>query len=224
VKLSKETIKVLQNFATISPGIIIAPGSKLKIVAKDKILAMATIAETFEEQVSIYDLPQFLNIISMFEDPILEFNGRMVIIRQDSTRVTYTYADPAGISKMPDEIRLPPQVETFVITAETLKSLKRACGIMGLPNILIKGDSTNISLIGTDADKSSTNTFNVNVGETLRTFQAGFDVGQFKQLDYDYQVVVTTGLTHFSAIVDPAELVTSVDYWLPHYPNISKFN
>ena len=57
MKLSDHTIEVLKNFATINQNLVIKEGSTLSTMSAMKnIVARATVAETFEKDVAIYDL------------------------------------------------------------------------------------------------------------------------------------------------------------------------
>ena len=51
MKLSKHTIEVLKNFATINPNIVVNSGQQLKTIAEAKnILASAEITEDFPQE------------------------------------------------------------------------------------------------------------------------------------------------------------------------------
>ena len=66
MKLSKETITILKNFATINSGIYFKQGSTISTVSPQKnILADAEISENIPKSFGIYDLNNFLSAISI---------------------------------------------------------------------------------------------------------------------------------------------------------------
>ena len=110
MKLSNETLTVLKNFAGINQSILVRKGNKLRTMSVMKtVLAEAVVNEEFEKEFAIYDLNQFLNGVSLHEDPELDFqNDAYVVIREGKRRVKYFFADPQVIVSPPEkEISLP---------------------------------------------------------------------------------------------------------------------
>ena len=71
--ITKSTIEVLKNFCTINKSLVINPGNKLSTLSINKnILAYADVEETFDSQMSIYDLGVFLGGLSLFEQPTID--------------------------------------------------------------------------------------------------------------------------------------------------------
>ena len=76
MKLSDKTLSLLKNFSTINQSILFKKGSKLRTVSVMKnILAEASIEEEFPRDFGIYDLNQYLNGLSLHNDPELNFEG-----------------------------------------------------------------------------------------------------------------------------------------------------
>ena len=85
MKLSEHTIEVLKNFATINQNLVIKEGSTLTTMSAMKnIVAKADVEESFDKEVAIYDLNEFLASISLFTSPILEFNDGFVTIKEEN--------------------------------------------------------------------------------------------------------------------------------------------
>mgnify|MGYP006260597973 CR=1 FL=1 len=116
MKLSDSTLTVLKNFAGINNSILVKQGSKLRTISVAKnILAEADISEDFPKDVAIYDLNQFLNGLSLHQDPNLDFTEESYLtIREGKRRVKYFYADPQVIISPPEkEISLPTEDVCF---------------------------------------------------------------------------------------------------------------
>jgi len=76
MNLSSDTISVLKNFSDINQNILIKSGNKVQTISTMKnILAEAEISEKFDSEFAIYDLPEFLRSVELFEKPELQFNG-----------------------------------------------------------------------------------------------------------------------------------------------------
>ena len=84
MKLSNETLTVLKNFGTINPNLIFPKGNTLATIAEAKnIMANAVITEKFKSEFGIYDVNEFLNVISLVgTDPDLEFSDGHVLISE----------------------------------------------------------------------------------------------------------------------------------------------
>ncbi len=112
MKLSKKTLAILKNFATINQSIVVEPGKKLETISNVKdIFAKVDVEEEFVTGFAIYDLNEFLGVVSLFEDPDFEFNDGEVIISQGSMKQKYFYADPAVITSPPEKGVSLPSVE-----------------------------------------------------------------------------------------------------------------
>ena len=73
MKLSDNALAILKNFAGINNSILVKQGNKLRTISVAKnILAEAEIKEDFPRDFAIYDLNQFLNGLSLHQDPDLD--------------------------------------------------------------------------------------------------------------------------------------------------------
>ena len=80
MKLSKETIEVLKNFASINSNILVNPGDTLTTVSPVKnVLAEAKVPESFPIQFGLWDLNKFLGVVSLFQDPEFVFDEKFDI-------------------------------------------------------------------------------------------------------------------------------------------------
>ena len=86
MKLSEHTIEVLKNFASINQNLVIKEGSTLTTMSAMKnIVAKADVEESFDKEVAIYDLNEFLASISLFTSPILDFKEGFVTIKEENS-------------------------------------------------------------------------------------------------------------------------------------------
>ena len=76
MKLSDATLDVLKNFSTINQNILVKEGSKFRTMSTMKnILGEANIGEVFPKEFGIYDLNEFLGVLSLTKDADLDFDN-----------------------------------------------------------------------------------------------------------------------------------------------------
>ena len=93
MKISNDTKDVLKNFSTINSGIRVKTGNKLETISNMKnILAVATVAEDFPQDFSIYNLPEFLGATSLMDDPDFQFNDSSLSVADNNSSLSYFYA------------------------------------------------------------------------------------------------------------------------------------
>lgn len=196
MKLSDNTISILKNFASINQSILVKEGSKLRTISvMQNILAEAEVGEEFPKDFAIYDLNQFLNGISLHQDPDLDFsNDSHLIIREGKRRVKYFFADPEVIVSPPEkDIDLPSQDICFELEHSQLDKLIKASGVYKLPDLSAIGDAGVIRLVVRDKNNDTSNEYSIVVGETDSEFVLNFKVENIKIIPGSYNVIISTG-------------------------------
>ena len=138
MKLSDNALAILKNFAGINNSILVKQGNKLRTISVAKnILAEAEIKEEFPRDFAIYDLNQFLNGLTLHQDPDLDFQQESYLsIKEGKRRVKYFFADPNVIVAPPEkEIQLPTQDVCFQMDSVTLEKLVKAAAVYQLPDL-----------------------------------------------------------------------------------------
>ena len=195
--LCDNTLMVLKNFAGINNSILVKKGSKLRTMSVAKnILAEADITEDFPREFVIYDLNQFLNGLSLHQDPNLDFSeDTYLTIREGKRRVKYFFADPQVIVSPPEkEINLPTQDVCFQIESITLDKLLKAAAVYQLPDLSAVGKDGVIKLVVRDKKNDTSNEFAIVVGETDKDFSFNFKVENIRIIPGSYNVVISSKL------------------------------
>ena len=195
--LCDNTLMVLKNFAGINNSILVKKGSKLRTMSVAKnILAEADINEDFPREFGIYDLNQFLNGLSLHQDPNLDFSeDTYLTIREGKRRVKYFFADPQVIVTPPEkEIDLPTKDVCFQIESVTLDKLLKAAAVYQLPDLSAVGKDGVIKLVVRDKKNDTSNEFAIVVGETDKDFVFNFEVENIKIIPGAYDVVISSKL------------------------------
>ena len=197
MKLSDNTLTILKNFAGINNSILVKQGTQLRTISVAKnILAEAAIDEDFPRDFTVYDLNQFLNGLSLHQDPDLDFSPESYIsIKEGKRRVKYFYADPAVIVSPPEkEITLPSDDVHFQLDSSALEKLLKAAAVYQLPDLSAVGEAGVVKLVVRDKKNDTSNEFAVVVGETDKEFSFNFKVENIKIIPGAYDVVVSQKL------------------------------
>ena len=197
MKLSDNALAILKNFAGINNSILVKEGNKLRTISVAKnILAEAEIKEEFPRDFAIYDLNQFLNGLSLHQDPDLDFQQDTYLsIKEGKRRVKYFFADPNVIIAPPEkDITLPTQDVCFQMDSVTLEKLVKAAAVYQLPDFSVIGEAGVIKLVVRDKKNDTSNDYAVVVGETDKDFSFNFKVENIKVLPGTYEVVVSQKL------------------------------
>ena len=197
MKLSDNALAILKNFAGINNSILVKQGNKLRTISVAKnILAEAEIKEEFPRDFAIYDLNQFLNGLSLHQDPDLDFNQDSYLsIKEGKRRVKYFFADPNVIIAPPEkEITLPSQDVCFQLDSVTLEKLTKAAAVYQLPDMSAIGENGVIKLVVRDKKNDTSNEYAIVVGETSDDFEFNFNVENIKIIPGAYEVVVSSKL------------------------------
>ena len=197
MKLSESTVSLLKNFSSINQSILFKEGQKLRSISVMKnILVEANVAEEFPKDFGIYDLNQFLNAMSLYQDPQLDFkNDSYVTIREGKSRSKYFFADPAVIVTPPDKsITLPTEDVCFELNTQQLDKLLKAAAVYGVPDLSVVGEAGVVKLVVRDKKNETSNEYSLVVGETTGTFTLNFKVENIKILPGSYEVVISRKL------------------------------
>jgi len=198
MKFSEKTLNLLKNFASINQSILFKKGNTIRTMSVMKnILAEVEVEEEFPRDFAIYDLVQFLNGISLYDNPQIEFsNDSNLMIRDGKDRKTkYFFADPSVIVSPPEKsISLPSQDVCFNLDSNQLASLLKASAVYQLPDLCAVGEAGVVKLVVRDKKNDTSNEYSITVGETDAEFCFNFKVENIKILPGTYEVVISEKL------------------------------
>lgn len=189
MKLSKGTLAVLKNLASINLNIYIKEGNKLTTKSPaNTIVADIEIEESFETSFGIYDLGRFLGVLSLYDDPELEFDDKKVVVSEGKYSTVYYGAEPEILTYPEKSIKFPDvDIEFNVLSTDIDKALK-AASVLGCNTFTFEGDEDKIYLVVSDPAVEGSNKFKLEIGETDQTFKANIKIENVKFLSMDYTV------------------------------------
>ena len=204
MKISSQTLQVLKNFASINSNLLVKPGSVLSTISTNKsIFAKATVAEQFPALFAIYDMQQFLGVISIFEEPDFTFGDRSVTVSSAGRSIEYMYASHEMVVAPSDNVAQKiavtnPEI-SFDLSAQTLNEVIKATSILQLDSINVVSGNGSIKVVVADPKNPSSNKFSVDVGGTSSSdLTMVFAAENLKFIAGDYKVnISSTGISSF---------------------------
>jgi len=219
MQLNKVTHDILKNFSEINTNILIKSGSELNTISTMRnIFAKATITESFDNEFGIYDLNEFLSVVSSLDKPELTLDDKnMLISPEGSARgVTYWYSDPSVIVAPTKDVNMPETDVTFSLSESNLQQLQKMAAILKAPDLALIGEKDgDVVLKVCDKKNDTSNKFDIIVGENgSADFTFYFKVENLKMMAGDYDVAVSQkSISHFKNTKLP------IEYWIALEPD-----
>lgn len=190
MKITKETIAILQNFAGINGNIQILPGKTLTTMSPLKnIFAKADIPDEFPNEFCIYDLNSLLSLLTLMEDQDVEFGPSSLKITKDGGEFEYFYADPNVIIAPPKgkNIEVAPHY-TFNLASKDIIMLNKAASIIGAKSISVISKKGNTIISVGDPKTSGTNSYRKVLEPSSDDFSCQLSIENFKVIPDDYTI------------------------------------
>lgn len=193
MELSKETLTLIKNFAAINGSIMLKAGTRLSTISEGKnVMAEATIAETLPIDFGIYDLNEFLNVVSLFQTTTLDFSEKHVLVSDGgSSRIKYFAAGEGVVKSAPATIKFPGGDVEFTLEATQLAMIQRTSSVLKATDVSIVGEDGKLKVIVSDKKNDTSNAYEVVIGDTDETFKANLKIENLKMLPNDYQVSIS---------------------------------
>ena len=199
MKLSNETVSVLKNFSTINQNLVIKSGSTITTMSAMKnIVAKADVKEEFPQDFAIYDLNEFLSVITFFENPELQFEDSFVVVTEEGsrTRAKYFFSDPSVVTTPTKPITMPECEVKLNISSDILDRITRGASVIGAPDLALESGT----LKATDKKNDTANDFqmDIEVESDSNDYKFWFKVENLKLIPDSYDVQISSkSISHF---------------------------
>jgi hypothetical protein len=219
MKLNATTHDILKNFSEINTNILIKPGSELNTISTMRnIFAKATITETFDNEFGIYDLNEFLSVVSSLDKPQLTLQDKYMTISTEGSKskAKYFYSDPSVIVSPQKDVTMPESDVTFTLTESNLAQLQKMAAILKAPDLALIGTKGGDCVLKVcDKKNDTSNKFDIVVGENATAdYTFYFKVENLKMMAGDYDVAVSSrSISHFKNTKLP------IEYWIALEPD-----
>jgi len=216
MELSSFTMQTLKNFSSINPNLVIHPGKSVMTMSEAKnILAQATVPEEFDRTFGIYDLPEFLSVVNLFDAANLKLDDQFATIGDTSGRakIKYFFSDTEMLTSPSKPINMPDPEVTFTLDQTTLANLKRAASALGHSEVSITGSNGVVTLTVVDTTNSTSNTYAIDVDGEYKSedFKFILNISNLRMIPSDYKVEISSKLiSQFTSTSDDMDL----KYWV----------
>lgn len=215
MKLSDNTLAVLKNFGSINSGIFFKKGKVLRTVSSHKnILAKATIPDEISQDFGIYDLNEFLSVISLYKGDLdLNLDAKNIVISglKGRSSTTYRTCDQAMIVSPPEkELQMPDPEIALSLSEVDFKWILDTANVLGSPQIAIisEGSNQNIKIVTLDVTNDAAHTQSLETEiKSNGKYRAIFKTENIqKVLSGPYDLKVSSkGIAHFKNTKFPIE-------------------
>ena len=217
MKLSNETVDVLKNFSHINQNLLVKEGTKLRTMSTMKnILGEAEISEAFPKEFGVYDLNEFLGVLTLTNDAVLTFdNDSYLIVSGGYSKIKYFFSDPSILVTPPETFNAPDTDVRVKVTKLALANVMKASAVMQLPDVVISGTNAHdVKLTVTDLKNTTSHEFTeeLSQGDFIvgGEFKFNYKVENLKVIPGDYDVSVST-----TALVSSWENSNKkIQYWI----------
>ena len=199
MKLSDTTISVLKNYSSINQNLKIGAGNNLVTMSAMKnIVAQSKVEESFEKDVAIYDLNEFLAAMSLFDSPELDFEDEYLMMGNEgkTSSLKYWYSDPSVVTTVTKDIEMPSTEVTFTLSSDELSHITKAAAVIGAPDMVLENGSLKV----TDKKNQTANAFSMDVAQDVKhlNYAFWFKVENLKLMPGTYDVSVSSKkISHF---------------------------
>jgi hypothetical protein len=210
--LSKKTLEVLKNFATINSNFYYSGEGKIKTISPMKnILADSVIEEDLPE-FGIYDLSEFLSVLSLYRTPCLDFSEDYIDISWEekaNTAVRFHFAAKNILTVSDKTIDIEDFFVSIKLPKDLLSDTVKSAAVLQLSDIVLKSDgiTTTFGVIDKkDGNKNSHLTVIDNVDSTTE-YEFYFKYENLKMIPNDYTLSISKeGIAKFES--------EDVTYWV----------
>lgn len=218
MKLSDQTLKVLKNFSTFNSNIVIEPGQEIRSRNETKTIgARYRCPETFEKEIALFSLNEFISIYGIFKDPEITLEDKYLTLSDQYGKQKVIYANKAALTYAD---RIPGALTyncEFDLSSDLLARLKQAIAANGFEFIAFNSTGGRFSIIAGDLNKDtkdfdpSSNLYTIDVdGTSTNDFNIVVATNDLIMLNDTYKVGIffneKAKIVHFYN--------ETIDYWI----------
>ena len=196
--ISDDTLKVLQNFASVNPNLVLKPGQKVKTISEAKnILAIAEITEDFPTEFGVYDLNEFLSVHGLIENAVLSFDDKSLTMASGDQKIKYYFAETDILTQPTKDITMPNAEVGINLTEQVLDQIQKAASVLGHMELSLSGTNGLITASVLDIKDATANTFDIVVDKDnscKEQFNFVVNIPNLKLLSGDYFVSISSKL------------------------------
>ena len=198
MKMTPEFINILKNFASINANIVFKVGEPVKTISEAKnILAIGPKPDfDYSKDFGIYNLPEFLSAVSIFNEPslVMSEDYSSISIKEGSKSIRYFFSSPEHLTHPTKDVLMPEPEVAFTITNDNVSLLRRAASTLGLTDIVVEGTggADTVSVNVTNTKDPTSNSFELKIDNVETKGDVPFkfvaSIADLKMISDDYRV------------------------------------
>jgi len=175
MKISPETLTLLENFVAINTGIVIkkTPDEQsyttIKTINREAMIyAEVQIPEVFTNNVCLYDLKQLISTIKALPETDIELHDDYMVLKKDSKKVKIIYSDAEHIIYPKKGCPKFEKLLTFNLSSTDLKDINYFANTLNLPNLRLYSEDGILHLQALQKEHGlrSSNQYDIILGPT----------------------------------------------------------
>ena len=198
MELQEQTLNVLKNFSDINPNLIIKEGNTIRTISEAKnVVATAIVDNEFPQTMGIYDLKEFIGVLSLVDQPNLKFAEESVTVSDQSGRskVRYFFSPEETLTTPKKDVVFPEADVSFTLESNTLNRLRSAASTLGHSEVSITPSDGMLTLSVLDEGNATSNTYSIDVPYTTKPdqdFKFVVKISNLKILPGNYEVNISS--------------------------------
>lgn len=219
MKLTEYTMQVLKNFSAINSNIVFRTGNEISTISEPRnILSTASVDVNFPAEFGIYDLNEFLGVLSLVDEPQIKFEEKFAVISDSvgRSKIKYFFTETEMLTS-PNSTMLTKAAAmndfevNFTLDQDTLNKIKRATSALGHTSVSITPSNGAIALTVFDPENPTSNTFTIELAGKYESESFNFilNIQNLKILPGDYNVSLSSKLMSKFAHTEK-----KVSYWI----------
>lgn len=198
MKLTEKDRALIENYSKITSGLLFKKGKYQKTKnIRNTCYSAAEFDFDCPQDFAIFDLKRFLDVLSLFKDPDLEFDEKHVVICEADNkkkRIKYLYTNPEYIKTTVEknvEVNINDSLFSFDLPKDLLSQILKAVSMLGHTKIIFENKDGNLWLKSA-GDHSGDSSSEVSV-EGLNFDLGPTDVGDFVYILDTYCIYAIPG-------------------------------
>jgi hypothetical protein len=193
MNLSKETLNLIKNFSSINGSLMIKRGNKLSTISEGKnVMAEAEVIENFPVDFGIYDVNEFLNVVSIFPNLNLQFDEKFVIVSEnDESHIKYFAAGEGVVKAAPTTIKFPGADVSFELSTAQIAMIQKVSSALKTSDVIFEGADGKLRVVISDKKNDTANAYSMSLGEAAIDFKANLKIENLKIMPGDYEVSIS---------------------------------
>jgi hypothetical protein len=232
MKLSENTITILNNFSGINANLWFNEGNKLKTIADQRnIFAKVELEDEFPQEFGIYDMKQFLGVMNLVQEPALDFEDKYLTVMNEAEniKIKYFYSSKDHLTTEDKDFKMPHAEVSFMLNASDLERIRQAAGTLRCDTVVIQSHTEDsVQIVVTDVDNPTGNEYTLTVPaefDDKTSFEASFQfvirIGSLSKL-YPADYIVNAS-SKFIASFKCQDGDIPIEYFLAMDSNKSKY-